>query len=426
MAPLRVLIIGINYAPEETGNAPYTSALAAHLVGEGHEITVLTGMPHYPCWRVFPGYGSRLWKRERIEGVDVRRRWHYVPRRQSAIHRAIFELSFTLTGLSGLALPCPDAVIGIVPSLSGGILARLASHRFGAPYGLIFQDLVGQAAEQSGIAGGRRVTGTIRRLERWVAHGASSIAVVTDTFRPYLAELGIPDERVVTLPNWSHVSPPTRPRAAVREALRWRSDEYIVLHAGNMGVKQGLEHVIAAARLAVAAFPAAKFVLMGHGNQRSRLESLARDLPNVAFLDLQPGECFADVLAAADVLLVNERSTVISMALPSKLTSYFTAGRPVVAATAHGSATAREVERAGAGVVVPPEDPQALLNALAALAADCTIAERFGAAGQAYAAAHLNPERALARAAEFVACLIPGATSQDGKSGRSTPAGGCA
>lgn len=406
MAPARILIVGINYAPEETGNAPYTSALAAHLAATGYHVTALTGIPHYPSWRVPSAYRSCLWRREQHQGVDVRRRWHYVPRRQSAIHRALFEASFALTGLSALALPRPDLVIGIVPSLSDGVLARIAARRFRVPYGLIFQDLMGQAALQSGVSGGRNVARATRALEGWIVRGATLVGIVSDGFREYLEDLGVRHERTRTLPNWSHIPPPTRPRLAVREALGWGADDHVVLHAGNMGVKQGLEHVITAARLALTSFPAARFVFMGNGNQRPMLEALARGLPNVIFLDPQPAERFPDVLAAADVLLVNERRTVVNMALPSKLTSYFVAGRPIVAATPPGSVTAREVERAGAAVVIPPEDPQALVDAVAHLAADRATAERLAAAGPAYAAAYLSCEAGLARVERFVADLL--------------------
>jgi colanic acid biosynthesis glycosyl transferase WcaI len=151
---MRILIVGIGYSPEETGIAPYTAGLAEHLAERGHSVVALTGLPSYPQWRVHDGYRRLLWKRESVNGVDVRRRWHYVPRQQSAIRRGLYEGTFLLTGLSALALPRPDMIVGIVPSLSGGLLARLVAWRFRVPYGLVFQDLVGQAAKQSGVGGG--------------------------------------------------------------------------------------------------------------------------------------------------------------------------------------------------------------------------------------------------------------------------------
>jgi glycosyltransferase involved in cell wall biosynthesis len=188
----------------------------------------------------------------------------------------------------------------------------------------------------------------------------------------------------------------------MRAELGWDDGVQIVLHAGNMGLKQGLEHVVATAHLAAQVQPQTRFVLMGDGSQRGMLESLAAGCPNIAFLPPQDADRFVDTLAAADVLLVNERSSVVDMSLPSKLTSYFVAGRPVVAAGASAGATAREVRCAGAGLTVPGEDPEALLAALVRLAGDPLLGERLGAAAAAYARNSLSPEAALARAEDFV------------------------
>jgi colanic acid biosynthesis glycosyl transferase WcaI len=394
---MRVLITGINYAPEATGIAPYTTGLAEHLAFRGHEITVVAGLPSYPQWRVYDGYGGRLAVRETLAGVDLRRRWHYVPRGQSAGRRALYEASFLATGLSALALPRPDVVLGIIPSLSGGLLARLAATRFGTPYGLVFQDLMGPAAAQSGVAGGGSAARAIRGAEAFVARGAEVVGVIAEGFRPYLETLGVAPGRIRRVRNWTHVSEPTEDRAATRARLGLPAGAVICLHAGNMGYKQGLANVVECARLA-GPDPDLLFVLMGDGSQRGLLEDLAGRyrLANLRFLPIQPAELFPSVLAAADVLLVNQRAAVTDMSLPGKLTSYFLAGRPVLAAVSPTSETAREVTCSGGGVVTRPDDPAALLAAVRALAADAARRERLGSAGRAYARATLTPGQALA------------------------------
>ncbi|MGH2600711.1 MAG: glycosyltransferase, partial [Dehalococcoidia bacterium] len=209
---LRVLIAGINYAPEETGNAPYTTGLAEHLAAIGCQVTVLTGMPYYPTWRIHDDYRGRLRGREAINGVDVRRVRQYVPPRQSAVRRAAFESSFLIQGLTVRGVPRPDIVLGILPSLSDGILAALAARRYRVPFGLLVQDLVGHAAAQSGIAGGARVAGVTSAVEGWVARQAEGIAVVAEGFRSPLERLGVERDRVVRVRNWSHITPATMSR----------------------------------------------------------------------------------------------------------------------------------------------------------------------------------------------------------------------
>jgi glycosyltransferase involved in cell wall biosynthesis len=169
-----------------------------------------------------------------------------------------------------------------------------------------------------------------------------------------------------------------------------------------MGFKQGLENIVACAQLAQHTHPELLFVLMGDGNQRAELEARATGLSNLRFFPPQPEERFSDALAAADILLVNQRPSVTDMSLPGKLTSYFAVGRPVVAAVAPASETAAELQAAGAGMVVPAGAPDLLLGALHELSLDPERASALGQRGLAYARDHLTAPAALARLEAFV------------------------
>jgi glycosyltransferase involved in cell wall biosynthesis len=404
----RVLIASLNYAPEETGIAPYTTKLAEHLATRGYRVTVLAGMPHYPAWRVPPEYAGQKSIVEMRNGVEVRRRSHYVPSTQSALKRGLYEATSLRMAIDAMRMPRPDAVLGVVPSLSGGIVARLAAARFRVPYGLIFQDLVGQAAEQSGVAGGGRVTGVVRAAEGWAARGASAVGVIAEGFRPYLESLGVDAARIRRVRNWTHVGQAAIDRAAMRAQLGWADDAVVCLHAGNMGYKQGLENVVECARLAAQAQNPMLFVLMGDGNQREALARLAAryGLTNLRFLPLQASETFPSVLAAADVLLINQRASVNDMSLPSKLTSYFASGRPIVAAAAAHSETAREISWSSGGLVVPPDDAPALLDTLLRVANDAGLRAHLAQSAKAWAADKLSESAALHGYEQLLASVL--------------------
>ena len=94
VAGKHVLVVGINYAPEPTGIAPYTTGVAEHLARSAASVEVFTGLPHYPSWQVPAEYGRRLRTNELVNGVHVRRLKHYVPRTQSALTRALYEATF--------------------------------------------------------------------------------------------------------------------------------------------------------------------------------------------------------------------------------------------------------------------------------------------------------------------------------------------
>lgn len=155
-----------------------------------------------------------------------------------------------------------------------------------------------------------------------------------------------------------------------RSTRGWHADEVVVLHAGNMGHKQGLENVVESARLAVGRKERVRFVLLGDGNQRAALEAFGEGVETLEFLRPVSEEEYPAALGAADVLLVNERPGVAHMAVPSKLTSYFRSGKPILAATAADGFTAKEVTASGAGVCVPADRPDLLLDEALRLAAD--------------------------------------------------------
>ncbi|MFC7220047.1 glycosyltransferase [Streptomyces polyrhachis] len=395
MSVTRLLLVSTNYAPEQAGIGPYATQIAEHWAHTGRgEVHVLAGMPHYPQWETAPEYRGRWRLTEDRAGVSVHRRRHTVPRRQSALKRALYEASVLGHGLiAGPRMGAPDLVTAQLPSLAGGVLGARLAKRYGVPYVPVVQDLMGAAAAQSGIRGGDRAAKGAAAVEAWVLGRATLVGVIHESFVERVAAMGVPESRIRLVPNWSHVARPVCPRAGTRERLGWPEDQTVVLHSGNMGLKQGLEVLVETARLA----PEVRIVLMGDGNQRELLQEAGRDLPNLDFLPPADDADFTDVLAAADVLAVTQRATVKDMSVPSKLTSYFATGRPVVASIADEGGTAEEMRRAGAGVIVPPEDPEALLAAVRELAADPGRADGLGARGPAYVEAHLGRGAGLAR-----------------------------
>ena len=395
----RLVVVTPYYAPEHSGTAPYVTAVTEHLA-RTNDVTVLTGVPHYPEWRIRGGY--RRWRvEERSERLRVVRLLHYVPSRQTALHRGVYELSFAVRALAAGARGNVDAVLAFGPPVLSTAAAQGLARRHRAAFGVVVHDLAGLGARESGITGGARVAALVGAVEGRTLRSADGIVVLHDRFRrPLTEQLGVDDSRITVIRNWVHVvvDPDESSRSSMQTRLRlgW-GDETVVLHTGNMGLKQGLENVIDAARLAEGRGDRVRFVLMGDGNQRETLERLAADVRTVDVVDPLPDADYVAALRAADVLLVNEREGMAEMSVPSKLTSYFYAGRPVVAATDPDSPTASEMRASGAGPIVPSGDPKALLSSVLVLTADAALAATHGTAGRNFADEHFDAEKALAR-----------------------------
>src|SRR5271170_6683905 len=91
---MHVVFIGINYWPDATGIAPFTTGRCEYLAGRGHQVTVFTGFPYYPNWRVPESYRKHLFRDDERNGVTILRSWLYVPGHATAARRVLHEASF--------------------------------------------------------------------------------------------------------------------------------------------------------------------------------------------------------------------------------------------------------------------------------------------------------------------------------------------
>lgn len=407
----RALVLGLNYSPETTGISPYTTAMARGLVNRGHAVRVVTAHPHYPQWKISPGYGE--WsRREQVDGVIVDRKRHFVPNRPKPVPRAVSETSFGLRAAT-TRWGSPDAIVAVSPALISSTIARLRAaltHR-SVPFVVWVQDLYGLGVAETG-QGSQTAARAIGRMEAWLLRSADAVVVIHQRFADRIhRDFGVPIERIVVIRNWTHLPPmPAVDVDATRRKFGWPRDEIVVVHSGNMGVKQGLQHVVHAGRLATQRGQGVRFVLIGDGSHRNELGRLAAEQPAaVQFLPPLDDVDFPAALQAADVLLVNELPGVSEMAVPSKLTSYFAAGRPVVAATDVTGITADEVRAAGAGIVVPAGDPEALLAGIVHLTASASTCEGYGENGRRYRETVLDETFAIDRFDSLLADLTAGA-----------------
>lgn len=391
-----ICIFGLNYPPEPTGIAPYTGALAIELGKKGHRVTAHVAQPHYPEWAIRDGYKQWV-RKERVGGVEVRRRLHYVPRSPRGIRRLISELSFGFR-LVFARWGNSDVAIAVSPSLFSTALVvmrlRLTPRR---PRLIVWvQDIytLGLAETGEGSQLAQRIT---RWVEGATVRAADEVVVIHQRFASFVTrEFGVDESRVAVVRNWTHL-PKTDPVDAIeaREVLQWPKDVTLAVHTGNMGSKQGLENIVNAARLADMQGAPVHFLLVGDGGERASLKERAQGISRITFVDPLDDDKYRLALGAADVLVVNEKPGVSAMAVPSKLTSYFDAGRPVVGATDPGGITATEVEAAEAGVVVQAGDAQALLDAVIDMAADRETMARFGANGRRYRTSVLDQDAAI-------------------------------
>jgi colanic acid biosynthesis glycosyl transferase WcaI len=403
------LIIGLNYLPESTSIGPFTAGLAEYLHQIGHDVRVITGFPMAPQWRVWEGYRHAWFRRQVINGIPVCRTFLYVPHQpRKALSRMLFDTSFAVSSLlAGLFIGSCDAVVVISPPLQVGLTGWLLSLLKRAPLFVHLQDLVPDAAVATGVLReSSRAVRLGRALERLVYARASRIGVICDGFARNLRQKGVAPHKLTVLPNFIDIDfmlPYPRDNA-FRAQHGLRPQDFVVMYSGSVALKQGLEVCIDAAD-ELRTHQEIVLLLIGEGPYLSDLRRLAgaRNLHNIKFLPLQPREHLPEQLAAADVLVLTQRRAVTDIVFPGKLLYYMAAGRPILAAVSEDSETGRFIREHQVGVVVPPEQPRELAQAVLRLKADG--AADLGRNGRRVVQAQFDRRGVLPRFAEQLADL---------------------
>ena len=371
---VRILIYGLNYAPEPVGIGKYTGELAAWLSSRGHNVRVLSSVPYFPTWRVGLNSGNyrNRFSQENSSGVRVVRCPLWVPRRPSGLTRLLHLASFALTSLIPLLRQLswrPAVVITVAPAL------------FCAPAALIFAGLSGgkthswlhvqdfelDAAFELGMLKGGWIRTAAERWESRTLRGFDRVSSISAAMVARLSSKGVDNEKIRLFPNWvdlTQIKPADqvqRRRNSYRCELGIDERQLVLMYSGSMNKKQGLDLLVDVIA-ALEDQPQLVWLLAGEGPSKESLQAATRHRSNVRVMPLQPLERLNDWLNAADVHLLPQRQGAADLVLPSKLLGILASGRPVVASSPAGSELASLAGEAGR--CVPPDDAQAFAAAL--------------------------------------------------------------
>jgi len=405
-AGMRILFLSHYFFPE--GNAPATRVyeMSRRWVQMGHEVTVVTCAPNVPRGVVYAGYRNRLYQRESVEGIDVRRVWTYLAANEGAVRRIANYLSYLLTAtLAALLAPRPDVLIATSPQFFCGWAGVLASGLRRTPFVLEIRDLWPESIVAVGAMRPSRWIRLLEALERRMYAAATQIVTVGEGYRRKLAERGVPSEEVEVVPNGVDLGL----FRAGADASRIRQefglgDAFVCAYVGTIGMSCGLDVALRAGRLLrERGRDDVRLLLVGDGALRERLEREAREagLSNVVFTGRLDKARMPEVLAASDACLVHlAKRELFTTVLPSKIFEAAAMSRPIVIGVA--GFAAELVAEAGAGIPIEPESETELVDALLRLADDRALAARLGAAGRTQIAERYDYDGLAARYAELL------------------------
>lgn len=383
---MRILLVGINYAPDLIGVAKYNTELCESLIGEGHEVKVITAPPYYPSWAIPPKFSASYFRAIDVNGVRVTRTPIYVPAQPTGAKRLVHHASFALTSMLPVLKEAlswrPDIMLSVAPSLMSAAFVSLIARRTGARSWLHVQDFEVDAAFDLGLLRNQKLRATMLKVESAILRTFDRVSSISPQMVERLRDKGVAADRVTEVRNWIDTSAivPSSRQTRYRDQLGISSGGVVGVYSGTMSNKQGLDLVIEAASLLAASQPNLHFVLAGEGPHKAKLVEMAAGRPRIHFLGLQPVENFNELMATADFHLIPQKAEAADLVLPSKLGAVLASGRPVIAMASEGTGLAVEIE--GAGLVVPPGDTHALAAAISTLISDSARCEQFGAEGR--------------------------------------------
>jgi glycosyltransferase involved in cell wall biosynthesis len=290
----------------------------------------------------------------------------------------------------------PDVILACNVPLVAKSVAAAWCRREGVPWVFWLQDLhsVAMSAEAVKRAGrlGRHMGASFEALERRLLRQADGVVSITDDFGPMLSGWGVDAAGCSVIENWAPLDDlPVRPRDNEWRISQGLGDRFVYLYTGTLGLKHRPEVLY---HLAEQRIDDADVVVISEGMGEARLRQMLRDrpLPNLRILPFQPMDEYPDILAAADVLVALLEPTAGTFSVPSKVLSYLCAGRPILAAIPEENLAARTIDRAGAGLVVPPTDEESFLVAAKQLRVDDGLRALSGRRARAYAEATFDTD----------------------------------
>lgn len=403
---MKLAVITPHFAPDLAPTGTVVTRLVEELAARDHRIEVITSLPWYRLHRVEPEFKGKLRRVEDTSwGRIVRLHPFSASDKTNLVRRAASFGAFTgFAGFTAARGERLDGVLAVSPPLTMGLAGWMAARSRKAALVFNVQDVYPDVAVELGVLQGKRVISAAQRLERLCYKLSDAVTVLSDELKANLAaktDAG----KIHVIPNFVDIEairPGDRENTYRKEfGLEGKT---VVMYAGNVGLSQSLEMVLEAAT-ALAYEESLVFVINGEGAARPGLEVKAKGLSNVRFVDMQPAARLPEVIAAGDIHLVPLKRGLAKASVPSKTYSILAAGRPLIASVDEASEIAQIVDRAGAGIAVPPENPEALTKAIRKLLDAPEEMQRMGASGREFVESWASPSAVAAAYEELFEAL---------------------
>ncbi len=393
------LLILSQYFPPEVGapqNRLFELAIRLHKMGV--EVTVLTAMPNYPQMEIHSNYRQKSYVYEEMNGLKVHRSSIYVSKKRDILSRLRNYFSFVISSarIGNKKLGHFDFLMCESPPLFLGYSAMYLAKRKKAKLIFNVSDLWPESAEKLGVVNNKMLLGFAYRLEAKLYRKSVFVSGQTQGICKNIQQR-FPGVKTYWLPNGvdlSYYNPAETKAGNWREKQGFGSEDVLFLYAGIIGIAQGLEVILKAAKT-LQESKHLKFVLMGSGPEKQKLENLKTEwaLSNVFFLDAVTKAEMPAVLKSVNASIIPLRKLELFLgAIPSKIFESLAMELPILLGV-DGEARELFIQQGKCGYYFEPENTEALVFAILNLTGDSGNFAKFGKNGRAYVQRQFDRER---------------------------------
>jgi len=386
---LRILIVSQYFFPETGATSNRIYSLAAKFRKEGHKVRILAEKPNHPRGIFFEGYEKGVFLDREYKDIPVTYSWVYTRPEKGFLGRILFYISFMLMAIvaSFRMKGQYDIVLASSPPLFVGISGWAIARMKRAKFVFDVRDLWPEVAIKMGELNNGFAINLAEKVEHFLYRKADLITAVTRSFKKSIADKDISGDKIKVITNGTdpELFVTEHSKKELRDNLGLRN-HFLVSYIGNLGLAQGLEHIIEAAeQIQQTGLSDISFLIVGAGPKKKELKEIAgeKKLTNVTFVNRVPMEKAVEYMNASDALLVPlANDPIYSQFIPSKLFDSMAASKPVLLSV---DGESRDIlEYSNAGLYYEAEDDEKLFEKILWLKEHKERAERMGEKGRRY------------------------------------------
>lgn len=389
---MRILFLSHYFPPEVNAPATRTYEHCKKWVEMGHEVTVVSCVPHHPMGKAYPGYKNKLWHVEERDGIKTIKLFTYITANEGFLKRTLNYVFYMLmTMLAAPFLARTDLVISTSPQFFNGLGGYFVSRIKRAPWLLEIRDLWPESIVAVGAITNPRVISLLEGIERFVYRKADHIVAVTNSFKTHIQAHGGDADKITVIRNGVDLEFfSQRPLDEDYAASLGVTGKFVASYVGTHGMAHGLMTLVEAAEL-LRDREDIIFLMAGDGAERRRLvaEVERRGLNNIILLGQLPKEDMPRLWSISDASLVLLRKQDLFLTvIPSKIFESMAMKKPIVMGVEGES---REIiTEADSGICIEPENAEALAEAVSKLANSSELCRQLGECGYQHVVDHFN------------------------------------